>query len=367
MTLRETLNAQTEAWNSRALLRRLYREWFEEIGRRLATVPGDTVELGSGTGRLKEQHPFVVTTDVEPTPWADHVVDAERLPYADGSLANLVLIDVFHHLADPAGFLDEARRTLAPGGRVVILDPYCSPVSTLAYRAFHPERTDLSAPAFAPEAEIAADPLASNQAARRSSSSATAPSSAAAGRTCASSSAGAWRSSPTRCPAASSGGAWHRERRTGRWPRPSASSRRWRPCSPSVASSSSSAPSAKDPDAELPEGERRHPQEQEPVAEAADVRLPVRPRVVADGEVDDAKRKLPGAEEQIEVAERVEVAEVRASGCDPLVVVPVEYLRPAERVLDRLPDDQPEEHREHPVAEHVQEPHGAQLEVVDEA
>ena len=91
-------------------------------------------------------------------------MDAERLPYADGSLANLVLIDVFHHLADPAGFLDEARRTLAPGGRVVILDPYCSPVSTLAYRAFHPERTDLSAPAFAPEAEIAADPLASNQA-----------------------------------------------------------------------------------------------------------------------------------------------------------------------------------------------------------
>ena len=164
MTLRDTLDAQAEAWNSRALLRRLYREWFEEIGRRLATVPGDTVELGSGTGRLKEQHPFVVTTDVEPTPWADHVVDAERLPYADGSLANLVLIDVFHHLADPAGFLDEARRTLAPGGRVVILDPYCSPVSTLAYRAFHPERTDLSAPAFAPEAEIAADPLASNQA-----------------------------------------------------------------------------------------------------------------------------------------------------------------------------------------------------------
>ena len=75
---------------------------------------------------------FVVTTDVEPTPWADHVVDAERLPYGDGSLANLVLIDVFHHLADPAGFLDEASRTLAPGGRVVILDPYCSPVSTLA-------------------------------------------------------------------------------------------------------------------------------------------------------------------------------------------------------------------------------------------
>jgi SAM-dependent methyltransferase len=105
-----------------------------------------------------------VATDLEPTAWTEEVVDAERLPYADGSVANLVLVDVFHHLGHPAGFLDEARRALAPGGRIVILDPYCSPVSTLAYRAFHRERTDLSAPAFEAEETIAADPLASNQA-----------------------------------------------------------------------------------------------------------------------------------------------------------------------------------------------------------
>ena len=164
MNLRETLDAQLKAWNSRPLVRRLYLDWFEEIGRQLAGVPGETVELGSGIGKLKERFPFVVATDIEPTPWSDHVVDAEHLPYADGSLANLVLVDVFHHLADPARFLDEARRTLAPGGRVVILDPYCSPVSTPAYRLFHEERTDLSAPAFEPEAAIAAEPLASNQA-----------------------------------------------------------------------------------------------------------------------------------------------------------------------------------------------------------
>jgi SAM-dependent methyltransferase len=164
MNLHEMLVGQDEAWSRRALLRRLYGEWFEEIERRLSAVPGDSVELGSGTGRLREHLPLVVTTDVEPTPWADHVADAERLPFADGSLANLVLVDVFHHLADPARFLDEARRTLAPGGRVLVLDPYCSPVSTLAYRAFHPERTDLSAPAFAVDERRAGDPLASNQA-----------------------------------------------------------------------------------------------------------------------------------------------------------------------------------------------------------
>ena len=164
MELQSTLQSQVDAWNERPLVRRLYEEWYDAIGRRLSTIPGESVELGAGIGKLKERFPFVVATDVEPTPWAEQVVDAERLPFADGSLANLVLVDVFHHLADPAGFLDEARRTLAPGGRVVVLDPYCSPVSTVAYRAFHRERTDLSAPAFEAEETIAADPLASNQA-----------------------------------------------------------------------------------------------------------------------------------------------------------------------------------------------------------
>src|SRR3712207_8403435 len=48
----------------------------------------------------------------------------------------------------PIWFLDEAQRALRVGGRVLILDPYCSVVSTAAYRRFHHERTDLAAPAF---------------------------------------------------------------------------------------------------------------------------------------------------------------------------------------------------------------------------
>ena len=162
--LHETLHAQLAAWEARPLTRRLYEEWYEEIGRRLAQVSGETVELGTGIGKFKERFPFVVATDVEPTPWADQVVNAERLPYGDGSLANLVLVDVFHHLGQPAAFLDEAGRTLASGGHVVMLDPYCSPVSGPAYRLFHHERTDLSAPAFEAEEDVSASPLGSNQA-----------------------------------------------------------------------------------------------------------------------------------------------------------------------------------------------------------
>jgi SAM-dependent methyltransferase len=163
-SLLETLDRQADAWNKRPLLRALYREWQEVAAARLSAIPGESVELGAGIGRFKDVAPSVRATDVETTPWVAEVVDAENLPFDAATVANLVLFDVFHHLARPARFFDEARRVLAPGGRVVIVDPYCSPLSTFAYRRFHRELTDLSAPPLEPDERVAASPLASNQA-----------------------------------------------------------------------------------------------------------------------------------------------------------------------------------------------------------
>ena len=162
--LEQALLEQERSWESRPLVRRLYLEWFEAIRARLADTHRPTVELGSGIARFREVVPDVVLTDVEPTRWTQHVADAEHLPWDDGAVGNLVLVDVFHHLPRPAAFLDEAVRVLEPGGRLVILDPYCSPVSTLAYKRFHHERTDLDAAPFDDDASIAAAPLESNQA-----------------------------------------------------------------------------------------------------------------------------------------------------------------------------------------------------------
>ena len=164
MSLEATLAEHERAWEERELLRRLYGEWYEEIVRELAPGPGATVELGSGLAQLKQLLPGVVATDVEPTRWADEVVDAHDLPYEDASLANLVLFDVFHHLRDPARFLGEARRTLRPGGRVVMVEPYCSPLSTPVYRRFHHELTDLAVDPFAPDARQDEHAMAGNQA-----------------------------------------------------------------------------------------------------------------------------------------------------------------------------------------------------------
>jgi SAM-dependent methyltransferase len=162
--LDEILSEQERAWEQRPLLRCLYRDWYRLIASRLALVDGLTVELGSGIGKFKEIVSNVVLTDVAPTRWAEAVVDAEAMPYEDGSVANLVLFDVFHHLPGPRRFFTEAERALAPGGRIVLFDPYCSPVSTPAYRALHHERTDLTGDAFEDDADVGTAPFASNQA-----------------------------------------------------------------------------------------------------------------------------------------------------------------------------------------------------------
>jgi SAM-dependent methyltransferase len=165
MSLEQSLESQEEAWNGRPLLRRLYLEWYRALEERLSPISGTSIELGSGIGKLRlVTGDRVVLTDVERTRWVDAQVDALSLPYEDGSLANIVLVDVFHHLAEPARFLDEATRALAPGGRLLMVEPYCSPLSTLLYERFHHERTDLSADVFAVDEVSASAPMESNQA-----------------------------------------------------------------------------------------------------------------------------------------------------------------------------------------------------------
>jgi SAM-dependent methyltransferase len=79
-----------------------------------------------------------------------------------------VLFDVLHHVIDPLALFREARRTLRPGGRMVLMEPYVSLCSYPILRYFHPEDVDSSVdPLSAPPAQLdshAKDPFAGNQA-----------------------------------------------------------------------------------------------------------------------------------------------------------------------------------------------------------
>ena len=129
-----------EAWNRKPLLQTLYAQFYQRILSQLdQSLVGKTVELGSGIGNLKQHLPSAITTDLFPNPWIDQVCSAYELPFADGSLTNLILIDVLHHLERPSAFFKEAKRTLCQHGRIIILDPYISLSSALVYGPLHHE------------------------------------------------------------------------------------------------------------------------------------------------------------------------------------------------------------------------------------
>lgn len=134
------LNRHRAVWRQKPVLRRLYEGWYREITAWL--VPGRTVELGGGTGNLKEYVPGVLCSDVVVLPWLNVVADAQRLPFQAESLGNLVLFDALHHLENVSLFFDEALRTLRVGGRIIIMDPYLSWASWPIYRWLHPEPVD---------------------------------------------------------------------------------------------------------------------------------------------------------------------------------------------------------------------------------
>ena len=131
-----------ERWQAKPALRAVYARWFARMRARCA--PGPTMEVGGGGGQLKAQWPGLISSDVIFAPWLEVVADAGRLPVKDASLANVVGIDVLHHLADLDAALADMTRALRPGGRLVFIEPFASPFSRLVRGLFHHERQDLS-------------------------------------------------------------------------------------------------------------------------------------------------------------------------------------------------------------------------------
>ena len=100
------------------------------------------LELGVGTGLTLRHYPAtaeVTAVDLCPAMLARaerlvargvparvtlQLADAERLPFVDGSFDMVVLPFVVSVTPEPARLLDEARRLLAPGGQMLILNHF---------------------------------------------------------------------------------------------------------------------------------------------------------------------------------------------------------------------------------------------------
>jgi SAM-dependent methyltransferase len=126
---------------------------------------GRTLEIGGGTGGLSSFLPDVILTDIQFSTDIDLVADAQALPFKREAFDTIVMFDVLHHIEAPIRFLKCADETLKPGGRIVVVEPYLSPVSRFFYRHFHSEPFDESAdPLDEPEHDPLRDPYHANQA-----------------------------------------------------------------------------------------------------------------------------------------------------------------------------------------------------------
>lgn len=152
-----------EIWASKPVLREVYGHLYRRIA--AACRPGLTIEVGGGSGNFKQFAPDVLSFDIVYEPWLDFIGDAQALPLRSESAANIVMLDVLHHIEYPVKFLRDAARVLQPGGRIVFIEPGITLLSGLVYRALHEEPVDSTVdPLLEGRPDPNKDPYVGNQA-----------------------------------------------------------------------------------------------------------------------------------------------------------------------------------------------------------
>ncbi len=152
-----------QMWERKASLRAVYGDIYRRILD--AAAPGLILEIGGGSGNFKSFAPRTISTDIVSAPWLDTVCDAQRLPFASDVFANVVMVDVLHHVEYPARAMNEFARVLRGGGRLIFCEPAITPLSGIFYKLFHEEPVDMSADPLKEGALTAdKDPWDSNQA-----------------------------------------------------------------------------------------------------------------------------------------------------------------------------------------------------------
>lgn len=159
----DILRERRRIWDSKRILKRLYSRWYGLIADALR--PGKVLEIGGGSGNLKEFFPNAISSDILFVRWLDAVLDAQHLPFKDKSLDTIVLFDVLHHLRDPSALFTEAERALKPNGRVILMEPYVSWSSFFVYQFLHDEGMAWRVDPFKMSAsQRAKNPFSGNQA-----------------------------------------------------------------------------------------------------------------------------------------------------------------------------------------------------------
>lgn len=126
-----------ENWSKKPRLQKEYGEFYRLMRKEMTTGP--SLEIGSGMGNIKKWIPAVITSEKDPDPDAERQESAYQLSYPDESLGNILALDVWHHLEFPEKALNEWKRCLRVGGKVILMEPGMGLLGQLVYGLFHHE------------------------------------------------------------------------------------------------------------------------------------------------------------------------------------------------------------------------------------
>ena len=135
----ETTQLRKRIIQEKPFLRKIYVEWYQtllaEVG---ASEPGSRIlELGSGAGFLEDFSPNVITSDLILVDDLDLIMDAQRPPFTPGSLSAMLMTNVLHHIPDPVALFTAASRSIRPGGKIAMIEPWITPWANFVYRRLH--------------------------------------------------------------------------------------------------------------------------------------------------------------------------------------------------------------------------------------
>ncbi len=139
----DSVETTINRWNiirRKPFLKNIYQEWYQMIAKDLPPGREPVLEIGSGAGFLRDYVPGLITSDILGLPSVDHVLDACHFwPFSDASLRGVSMINVLHHLPDPAGFFAQTSRCLKEGGVLTMIEPWVTSWSSFVYRRLHSE------------------------------------------------------------------------------------------------------------------------------------------------------------------------------------------------------------------------------------
>lgn len=139
----DILDTHRLIWQEKAVLRQIYQDYYQRITE--VACEGRSLEIGGGSGNLKQYLKDVISTDIIQTPWLDASCDAQALPFAKQTFNNIIAVDVLHHIERPIRFFQEANRILKPGGRIILIEPAITGFSWFFYHFLHQEPVVLKA------------------------------------------------------------------------------------------------------------------------------------------------------------------------------------------------------------------------------